>query len=57
MKVKSLGAVLANRFGVAASADLVQHIRTIGDVDSPAARIDYQAVKRVHTAEWSKAPS
>lgn len=57
MKVKSLGAVLANRFGVAEAADLVPTHPTLGDVDSPQALIDYQAAKRVHKAEWSKAPS
>jgi hypothetical protein len=56
MKVKSLGAVLANRYGVAAAADLVPSHPTLGDVDSPQALIDYQAAKRLHKAEWSKAP-
>ncbi len=54
MKVKSLGAVLAKRFGVAAAAELVPAHPTLGDVDSPQALIDYQAAKRVHKAEWSK---
>jgi uncharacterized HhH-GPD family protein len=57
MKVKSLGAVLANRYGVAAAADLVPSHPTLGDVDSPQALVDYQAAKRLHKAEWSKAPS
>ena len=56
MKVKSLGAVLANRYGVAAAANLVPSHPTLGDVDSPQALIDYQAAKREHKAEWSKAP-
>ncbi|MCW3019852.1 MAG: HhH-GPD family protein [Solirubrobacterales bacterium] len=54
MKVKSLGAVLAKRFGVAAAAELVPGHPTLGDVDSPQALLDYQAAKRVHKAEWSK---
>jgi uncharacterized HhH-GPD family protein len=54
MKVKSLGAVLAKRFGVAAAAELVPAHPTLGDVDSPQALLDYQAAKRVHKAEWSK---
>ena len=56
MKVKSLGAVLANRYGVAAAANLVPSHPTLGDVDSPQALIDYQAAKRLHKTEWSKAP-
>ena len=54
MKVKSLGAVLAKRFGVAAAAELVPAHPTLGDVDSPQALHDYQAAKRIHKAEWSK---
>ncbi len=54
MKVKSLGAVLAKRFGVAAAQGLVPAHPTLGDVDSPQALADYQAAKRVHKAEWSK---
>ena len=55
MKVKSLGAVLANRFGVEAARDLVPPHPTLGDVDSPAALDSYQAAKRAHKAEWSRA--
>lgn len=55
MKVKALGAVLANRFGVEAARDLVPPHPTLGDVDSPQALADYQAAKRAHKAEWSKA--
>jgi uncharacterized HhH-GPD family protein len=55
MKVKALGAVLAKRFGVAAAEDLVPPHPTLGDVDSLEALADYQAAKRVHKAEWSKA--
>jgi uncharacterized HhH-GPD family protein len=52
MKIKSLGAVLANRFGVAAAQNLVPAHPTLGDVDSPQALADYQAAKRAHKAEW-----
>jgi uncharacterized HhH-GPD family protein len=55
MKVKALGSVLANRFGVAAARDLVPSHPTLGDVDSAQALADYQAAKRLHKAEWSKA--
>ena len=55
MKVKSLGAVLAKRFGIEAAHDLVPWHPTLGDVDSAQALADYQAAKRVHKAEWSKA--
>jgi uncharacterized HhH-GPD family protein len=57
MKVKALGAVLAKRFGIAAARDLVPWHPTLGDVDSPQALADYQAAKRIHKAEWSKAPA
>ena len=53
MKVKSLSAVLAKRYGVDAAAALVPAHPTLGDVDSPQALLDYQAAKRVHKAEWS----
>ncbi|MFL5871380.1 MAG: HhH-GPD-type base excision DNA repair protein [Solirubrobacterales bacterium] len=55
MKVKSLGAVLANRFGVEAARDLVPNHPTLGDVDSPQALADYQAAKRAHKAELAAA--
>ena len=55
MKVKALGSVLAKRFGVEAARDLVPRHPTLGDVDSPQALADYQAAKRAHKAEWSKA--
>jgi len=51
MKVTSLGAVLAKRFGVAAAEDLVPNHPTLGDVDSIEALEDYQAKKRAHKAE------
>jgi uncharacterized HhH-GPD family protein len=55
MKVSSLGAVLAKRFGVDAARDLVPSHPTLGDVDSPQALAAYQAAKRAHKAEWAKA--
>jgi uncharacterized HhH-GPD family protein len=55
MKVKSLGAVLANRFGVAAAKPLVPSHPTLGNVDSAAALAEYQATKRAHKAESAKA--
>jgi uncharacterized HhH-GPD family protein len=54
MKITSLGAVLAKRFGVAVAENLVPLHPTLGDVDSPQALLDYQAAKRAHKAEWSK---
>jgi uncharacterized HhH-GPD family protein len=55
MKIKALGAVLAKRFGIGVAQDLVPPHPTLGDVDSPQALADYQAAKRAHKAEWSKA--
>ena len=55
MKVKALGSVLAKQFGVAAAEGLVPWHPTLGDVDSPKALEEYQAAKRVHKKEWSKA--
>jgi uncharacterized HhH-GPD family protein len=55
MKIKALGAVLAKRFDVDAARELVPSHPTLGDVDSPQALLDYQAAKRAHKAEWSKA--
>jgi uncharacterized HhH-GPD family protein len=55
MKVKALGAVLAKRFRVKAAKGLVPWHPTLGDVDSAQALLDYQAAKREHKAEWSKA--
>jgi uncharacterized HhH-GPD family protein len=52
MKVKSLAAVLANRFGVEAARPLIPAHPTLGDVDSAQALLDYQAAKRAHKAEW-----
>ena len=54
MKVKSLSAVLAKRYGIGTADKLVPAHPTLGDVDSPQALVDYQAAKRIHKAEWSK---
>jgi uncharacterized HhH-GPD family protein len=55
MKVTSLGAVLAKRFGVEAAEPLVPWHPTLGDVDSAEALTNYQAAKREHKAAWSRA--
>jgi uncharacterized HhH-GPD family protein len=55
MKLKSLGAVLAKRFGVALAEPLVPWHPTLGDVDSRDALRDYQAKKKVNKAIWSSA--
>jgi uncharacterized HhH-GPD family protein len=52
MKVTSMGAVLAKRFGVEAAEPLVPWHPTLGDVDSPQALADYQAAKREHKLSW-----
>jgi uncharacterized HhH-GPD family protein len=57
MKIKGLGAVLAKHFGVDAARDLVPWHPTLGDVDSPDALADYLEAKRIHKAEWAKAPA
>ena len=38
-----------------AARDLVPWHPTLGDVDSPQALAEYQAAKRAHKADWSKA--
>jgi uncharacterized HhH-GPD family protein len=55
MKIKSLGAVLAKRFGLELAEPLVPWHPTLGDVDSREALSDYQASKKIHKAEWSRA--
>ena len=55
MKIKSLGAVLANRYGIEAAKGLVPSHPTLGDVDSAQALIDYQAAKRARKAQGSPA--
>ena len=51
MKVTSLAAVLARRFGVAIAEPLVPAHPTLGDVDSPEALAEYQAGKRARKAQ------
>ena len=48
MKIKSLGAVLANRFGVAIAKPLEPDHPTLGVVDSPEALERYQGWKRAY---------
>jgi uncharacterized HhH-GPD family protein len=55
MKVKSMGAVLAKRYGLKVAQPLVPWHPTLGDVDSAEALADYQAKKKIHKAEWSRA--
>jgi uncharacterized HhH-GPD family protein len=55
MKIKSLGAVLAKRYKLKTAKGLVPTHPTLGDVDSRKALAEYQAAKREHKAEWSKA--
>jgi hypothetical protein len=57
MKIKSLGSVLYNRFGVAVAEELVPNHPTLGNVDSAQALQDYQAAKRAHKAEWTASKS
>jgi uncharacterized HhH-GPD family protein len=57
MKITSLGAVLAKRFGVEVAEDLVPSHPTLGDVDSPQALADYQAAKKAHKAQWMASKS
>lgn len=54
MKIGSLSAVLANRFGIEAARGLVPDHPTLGDVDSAAARSEYQSWKRAMKAEKRK---
>jgi uncharacterized HhH-GPD family protein len=55
MKVKSMGAVLAKRYKIEKAQPLVPWHPTLGDVDSAAALTEYQAQKKIHKAEWSRA--
>jgi uncharacterized HhH-GPD family protein len=54
MKVTSLGAVLAKRFGVEAAQELVPSHPTLGDVDSAEALERYQAQKRAYKTSLKK---
>jgi uncharacterized HhH-GPD family protein len=51
MKIRTLAAILAKRFGVSVAAELAPSHPTLGDVDSAQALADYQAAKRAHKAE------
>ena len=51
MKVRSMTAVLAKRFGVEIAREVAPSHPTLGDVDSAQALADYQAAKRAHKAE------
>jgi uncharacterized HhH-GPD family protein len=57
MKVQSLGAVLAKRFGVEAARELAPSHPTLGDVDSAEALEAYQSQKRAHKAALRAARS
>jgi hypothetical protein len=57
MKIRTLSAILAKRFGVAAAQGLAPGHHTLGDVDSPQALTEYQAAKRAYkAAQKSKTP-
>ncbi len=51
MKIRSLTAVLAKRFDVAAAKEVAPNHPTLGDVDSPEALEEYQAKKRAYKAK------
>ncbi|MGH2906872.1 MAG: HhH-GPD-type base excision DNA repair protein [Solirubrobacterales bacterium] len=55
MKVKSVSAVLSKQYGVKLADDLVPWHPTLGDVDSLDALAEYQAAKKQHKKQWSKA--
>jgi uncharacterized HhH-GPD family protein len=55
MKVKTLAAILAKRFGVAVASELAPSHPTLGDVDSAQSLADYQAAKRAHKAAMKAA--
>jgi uncharacterized HhH-GPD family protein len=59
MKVRTLSAILAKQFGVAAAAEIAPDHRTLGDVDSHDSLAEYQAAKRARKAEAraAKAPA
>jgi uncharacterized HhH-GPD family protein len=56
MKIKSLSAVLAKRFDVAAAQEIAPSHPTLGDVDSPEALEDYQAKKKAYKASLRAKP-
>ncbi|HLX21043.1 MAG TPA: HhH-GPD-type base excision DNA repair protein [Gaiellaceae bacterium] len=51
MKVRSMTAVLAKRFGVGVAKDVAPKHPTLGDVDSAQSLVDYQAAKRAYKAK------
>jgi len=51
MKIRSVTAVLAKRYGIAKAKEVAPEHPTLGDVDSPQALLDYQAAKRAYKAE------
>ena len=51
MKIRSVTAVLAKRYGIEPAREVAPSHPTLGDVDSPQALLDYQAAKRAHKAE------
>jgi len=55
MKIRTLAAILAKRFGVPAAQELAPRHPTLGDVDSAQALADYQAAKRAHKAAMKAA--
>ncbi len=57
MKARSLLAVVGKRLGVRPRGweEVAPQHPTLGDVDSPEGLAEYQAAKRIHKAEWSKA--
>jgi uncharacterized HhH-GPD family protein len=59
MKVRTLGAVLEKRFGVASAQGMAPDRMTLGDVDSHESLAEYQAAKRAHKAAMraAKAPA
>jgi len=56
MKIESLAAVLAKRFGVDTARGLVPDHPTLGDVDSSEARAEYQSWKRSMKAAHRSVP-
>jgi len=57
MKITGLGATLALRFGVKKAEQLVPSHPCLGNVDSPAALVQYQTAKRAHKAQLRAAKS
>jgi len=51
MKVRSMTAVLAKRFGVGVAREVAPNHPTLGDVDSAQSLLDYQAAKREYKAK------